>query len=73
MEEKFQQVINKIKQGTEDVREVPQGHGQDKWDSGGARQPPAGHRQSRLGPEPPPGFPRQVRPRHNQLIVPLWQ
>ena len=59
------------KQGAEDVREVPAGHGQDKQDPGGARQAPVGHRQSRVGPEPSPGFPRQVQPRHNQPVVPL--
>ena len=36
-------------------------------------QAPAGCRQSRLGPKPPPGFPRQVGVRHNQPTVPLWK
>ena len=61
------------KQGVEDVREVQGGSGEDKQDPRGTRQTPAGCRQSRLGPQPPPGFPRQVGARHNQPIVPLWQ
>ena len=61
------------KQGAEDVREVKAGCGQDKWDPGGVRQAPAGCRQSRVGPEPPLGFLRQVGARHNQPSVHLWQ
>ena len=61
------------KQGAEDVREVSIGCGQDKQDPGGARQALAGHWQSRLGPDPSPGFPRHIGPRHNQPIVLLWQ
>ena len=61
----------KDKLGVEDVREVPEGHGEDKQDHRGARQAQAGHGQSRLGPHPPPGFPRHVGARHNQPIVRL--
>ena len=59
-------------QGSEDVRKVPAGHGQDKQgadvrqvtagcgqvthDCGCAKQSPAGHRQNRVGPEPPQTF-----------------
>ena len=60
-------------QGADDVRQVTVGHGQDKQDPGGARQALAGLRKSRVGSEPPPGFQRQVQPRHNQPIAPLWQ
>ena len=58
-------------QGVEDVKEVPGGCGEDKQDPRGASQALAGCRQSRLGPQPPPGFPRQVGARHNQPIAPL--
>ena len=57
----------------QDEQAVPTGCGQDKQEPGGARQALAGCRKSGLGSEPSPGFPRQVGPRHNQPIVPLWQ
>ena len=44
------------KQGAEDFSKVPGGCGQDLKDPGGARQAPAGHRQGRVGPEPPQAF-----------------
>ena len=43
-------------QGAEDVGQVPAGHAPDKQDPGGPRQATAAHMQSRVGPEPPPGF-----------------
>ena len=60
------------KQDRADVREGPGCCGQDKWDPGGARLAAAGCRQSRVEPALPTDFPRQVGPRHNQSIVPLW-
>ena len=61
------------KQDAENVRDIPGGCEQDEQEPGGARQDPAGCGQSRSGSEPLSGFPRQVGPRHNQPIVPLWQ
>ena len=60
-------------QGAEDVRQVPAVGGLDKQDPRGAKQASGGHRQSRVGPEPPQDFLRQVGPWQNQPIVPLWQ
>ena len=50
MLDKFQQVIDKIKQGTEDVTQGPAGLRQDKQGAEDVRQVPAGCRQDKQDP-----------------------
>ena len=70
---KFKHAMDKLNRVHKMLGQVSAGSGHNKQSPGGARQAKAGYRESRVGPEPHPGFPRQVGPRHNQPTIPQWQ